>query len=70
MQAEHDDLKAEIETREKTFSSVVALGEAMVKEDHSAAKEVPVQNLDNEMRFLPKSKWSQQVPRVNSVREK
>jgi spectrin beta len=40
LQAEHDDLKAEIETREKTFSTVVALGEAMVKENHSAAKEV------------------------------
>jgi spectrin beta len=40
LQAEHDDLKAEIETREKTFSTVVALGEAMVKENHSASKEV------------------------------
>jgi hypothetical protein len=40
LKAEHDDLKAEIETREKTFSTVVALGEAMVKENHPAAKEV------------------------------
>merc|ERR1712202_55836 len=37
---EHDNLMAEMETREKTFSEVVALGEAMVAEEHSAMGEV------------------------------
>ena len=40
LKAEHDDLKAEIETREKTFSEVVALGETMVGENHPASVEV------------------------------
>ena len=40
LKTEHDNLKAEIETREKTFSEVVALGEAMVAEGHSAEGEV------------------------------
>ena len=40
MQTEHDNLKAEIETREKTLSEVVALGEDMVAEEHSAIGEV------------------------------
>ena len=33
-------MKAEIETREKTFSEVVALGEAMLSENHPAKAEV------------------------------
>merc|ERR1712096_72125 len=37
---EHDNLKDEMETREKTFSEVIALGEAMVAEEHSAMGEV------------------------------
>ena len=40
LKTEHDNLKAEIETREKTFSEVVALGEAMLSENHSAQDEV------------------------------
>jgi len=40
LKTEHDNLKAEIETREKTFSEVVALGEAMVGEEHSAIGEI------------------------------
>ena len=40
LKTEHDNLKAEIETREKTFSEVVSLGEAMVAEGHSAEGEV------------------------------
>ena len=40
LKTEHDNLKAEIETREKTFSDVVAIGEAMVAQDHSAVGEV------------------------------
>ena len=40
LKTEHEDLKAEIETREKTFSEVVALGETMVNEGHRAAPEV------------------------------
>ena len=40
LKTEHDNLKAEIETREKTFSEVVALGEAMLSENHSAQEEV------------------------------
>ena len=40
LKTEHDNLKAEIETREKTFSEVVALGEAMVTEGHPAGAEV------------------------------
>ena len=40
LKTEHDNLKAEIETREKTFSEVVALGEAMVTENHAAKTEV------------------------------
>ena len=40
IETEHDNLKAEIETREKTFSEVVALVEAMVAEGHSAEGEV------------------------------
>ena len=38
LKTEHDDLKAEIETREK--SKVVALGEDMVAEEHYAIGEV------------------------------
>ena len=34
LKTEHDNLKAEIETREKMFSEVVTLGEAMVTEEH------------------------------------
>ena len=40
LKTEHDNLKAEIETREKTFSEVVALGEAMLSENHGAQDEV------------------------------
>ena len=40
LQTEHDNLKAEIETIEKTLSEVVALGEDMVAEEHSAFGEV------------------------------
>merc|ERR1719347_742959 len=40
LKTEHDNLKAEIETREKTFSEVVALGEDMVAEEHTAVGEV------------------------------
>ena len=40
LKTEHDNLKAEIETREKTFSEVVALGEAMLSENHPAKAEV------------------------------
>ena len=39
LQTEHDNLKAEIETREKTLSEVVALGEE-IAEEHSAIGEV------------------------------
>merc|ERR1719228_1695946 len=46
LKTEHDNLKAEIETREKTFSEVVALGEAMVTEQHSAVAEVK-EKIDN-----------------------
>ena len=35
LKTEHDNIKAEIETREKTCE-VVALGEDMVAEEHSA----------------------------------
>ena len=40
LKTEHDNLKAEIETREKMFSEVVSLGEAMVAEEHAARTEV------------------------------
>ena len=40
LKTEHDNLKAEIETREKTFSEVVSLGEAMVADGQSAGGEI------------------------------
>ena len=40
LKTEHENLKAEIETREKIFSEVVSLGEAMVGENHPAKVEV------------------------------
>ena len=40
LKTEHDNLKAEIETREKMFSEVVSLGEAMVADGHPANVEV------------------------------
>ena len=40
LKTEHDNLKAEIETREKMFSEIVAIGEEMVRENHYASPEV------------------------------
>ena len=40
LKTEHDNLTAEIETREKMFSEVVSLGETMVAEEHPARAEV------------------------------
>ena len=40
LKVEHDNLKAEIDTREETFNEVIALGEVMVSEKHHAINEV------------------------------
>ena len=36
----HEEIRAEIETRQDTFEEVIATGEALVKNDHYAATEV------------------------------
>ena len=46
VRARHEELRAEIETRQDTFNTVIRTGEDMVNNDHYAKNEVNfVQNL-------------------------